>query len=133
MLTIMIKIAIISITDRRKTRRLEKISRRLSDENLLNLFENIRFGNDNLIVFVKLIMRLYRFHRSFAVEPRDYIVGRNDVYSERFLPIIIPVKIPILISQIFMQRLISISDCRSLISLILMRLSYTPFIFCIFD
>jgi hypothetical protein len=100
-LTIMIKIAVILTTGRRKTKKLEKINRQRSVENLPSRPENIRFGNDNLIVFVKLIIRFYRFHRSFAAEPRDYIIGKNDIYFGTFLPITILIKILILISQIF--------------------------------
>jgi hypothetical protein len=86
---------------RKKMRKMERISCRRNDENFLNLFGNIRFGNDNLIIFVKLIMRLYRFHRFLAVRPRDYIIEKNDIYFEVFLPIIILIKILILVFQIF--------------------------------
>jgi hypothetical protein len=84
----MIKTVITSITDRRKTRKLENISYRRNAENFLNLPGNIRFENDNLIVFIKLIMRLYRFHPLLAVKLFDHIVGRKNVYTETFLPIV---------------------------------------------
>jgi hypothetical protein len=96
-----IKIAVILTTGRKKTKTLEKINYRRNDENFLNLPENIRFENDNLIVFVKLIMHFHRFYRLFAAGPRDYIVGRNNIYPEMFFPIIILIKILILIFQIF--------------------------------
>jgi hypothetical protein len=99
-LTIIIRFAITLTTDKRKMKKLEKISRRRNAENLLNLPGNIRFGNNNLIVFVKLIIYFHRFHRLFAAEPSDYIVGRNDIYLETFFPIIILIKILILIFQI---------------------------------
>jgi hypothetical protein len=134
----MIRAAIILIIEGKKTRKLERINRRRNAENLPNLPEIIYFGNDNLMIFVELIIRFYRFHPLFAVKPRNYTVGRKDVYPEISLSIIISVKISILIFQIFIQyryrqRLILISEYRSLIFFILKRLSRTPFIFYIFD
>jgi hypothetical protein len=96
-LTIIIKSVIILITDKRKMRKLEKINRRRSAESILNLLGNIYFGNDNLIVFVNLIMRFHRFHRLFAVKPPVYIIGKSDIYFETFFPITILIKILILI------------------------------------
>jgi hypothetical protein len=114
-------------------RKLEKINRRRNAESFSDLFGNIYFGSDNLIVFIKLIIRLHRFHRSLAVKPPDHIVGKNDVYPGTSFSITISIKILILIFQISIQRLIPISNCRSLISLTLIRLGHTPFIFYIFD
>jgi len=55
----MIKAAVILTTGRRKTRRLEKISYRRSTESLLNLPGDIYLGSDDLIIFVRPIIRLH--------------------------------------------------------------------------
>jgi hypothetical protein len=133
MLTIIIRIIIMLIIGRRKIKKLERISRRRNAENLLDLPKDIRFRSDNLIVFVKLIIYFYRFYRLFAAEPRDYIIGINIIYFEISLPIAILIKILILIFQISVQYLISISNYRLLIFLKLIRLDHTLSIFYIFD
>jgi hypothetical protein len=95
-LTKIIKIAITLNIGRKKMRKLEKISCRRNAESLPGLPGDIYFGSDNLIIFVKLIMRLYRFYPPFVVGPRDYAVGKNDDYLEMFFPTIILIKISIL-------------------------------------
>src|SRR6266536_4351862 len=77
MLTRMIKVAVTPTAGRRKTRRLKKISRRRSAENVLGLPGVIRLESDNLMIFVGLIIRLHRLHPSLAVGPRDHIVGKK--------------------------------------------------------
>ncbi len=95
-LTRIIKAAVTLTADKRKIRRLKKIDRRRNAESLLNLSGVIRLGSDNLMIFVKLIIRLRRFYPSLAVGPRDHIVKRRDVYLVTFLPITILIKILIL-------------------------------------
>jgi hypothetical protein len=85
----MIRIAVLLITYRRKTRRLETINYRRNAENLSDLSVKIYFGSDNLIVFIKLILHFRRFRPSFVTELRDYIIEKNDFYFGMFLPIII--------------------------------------------
>jgi hypothetical protein len=134
----MTKITIISIINKRKMKRLKRISHRRNVENFPNLPESVYFGSDNLIIFIKLIIRLHRYHPSFMIRPRDHTVERKNIYSETSLPTIILIKILILISQISIQRrqrqrLIRISNYQTLISLTSIRLGHTLFIFYIFD
>jgi hypothetical protein len=95
-LTRITKTAVTLTASKRKTTRLETISRRRNAEYLLGLPEVIRLGNNNLIIIIRLIIRFYRFHPSLAARPRDYTVGKKDVYPGASLPIIISVKILIL-------------------------------------
>jgi hypothetical protein len=103
-LTKMTKAVITPTASRRKTRKLERISHRRSAESLPNLSGSVYLGNDNLIVFVRPIMRLHRLHPSLVAGPRDHTVGKNDIYPKTSLPITIPIKISILISQISIKR-----------------------------
>jgi hypothetical protein len=115
----MTRVAVTPTAGGRKTRRLERISRRRSTESLPGLPGVVRLGSDNLMIFVESTMRLYR------------------LYSGASLPTTIPVKMSILASQIlvqyhYRQRLILISDCRSLVLSTSVRLGRTPFMLCIF-
>jgi hypothetical protein len=95
-----IKTAVTLTVGKKKTRRLKRISRRRNAENLSNLPGVIRLGSDNLIIVVRLIIRLYRFHSLLAVRPRDYVIGKKNVYPKVSFPTIILIKILILASQI---------------------------------
>jgi hypothetical protein len=97
MLAKIIKTAVTPIAGRRKTRRLERISRRRSTESLSDLSGIIRFGSDNLMIVVRSIMRFHRFHSSLAAGPRDHTVGGKNVYPGISFPTAIPIKISILI------------------------------------
>jgi hypothetical protein len=139
-LTILARITKTAITPTigRKKMKLEKINRRRNAESLSSLPGIIRLGNNNLMIVIRLTMRLHRFYPSLAARPRDHTVGKQNVYPGIFFLIIISVKISILTFQIpvqhrYRQRLILISECKSLIPLISVRLGRTPFILCIFD
>jgi hypothetical protein len=104
MLAKIIRAVIMLSVGKKKTRKLEKISRRRNAESLSGLPGMIRLGSDNLIMIVKLIMRFYRLYPSLAAGPRDYAVRKKNVYFRISLSTIILIKILILAFQIFIQR-----------------------------
>jgi hypothetical protein len=78
----MTKAAVTLIVSKRKTKRLKKINYRRNVESLSNLPGMIRFGNDNLIIVVRLIMRFHRFHPSLAARPQDHAVKKKTFIPE---------------------------------------------------